>query len=368
MQRAPDMPGSSPSTEEDSFARSIATLSAEESEPPPPTAPVMSPIPPAAAPPPVTPIPPAAAYRAKLVALSSPPEEKVAFVDKLLTKYAGREVQLAHMLEGKQLSLEASEKFAQAVISQVTCPISLRLCVRPVVAADGRVYERDAIERWLSSKSTSPLTNQEMGDRLVDCASTRSLILEAIEDGVIENDAAAAWHVESAKAKAAGKLPGDLSSVNEHLIRATVLSPWPNSSSNAKEITLMNEALALRLRVDTLKKAAADAGTDGVATILQLPNYARMMELHRENAGLRQTIRFLERGRGQRRGTSDSAGTPPRMTMTRAEVEEYYLGPGGLESVVSPSARGLTAAAAPEARIVVDVEFPPEFGARGAAM
>ena len=130
----------------------------------------------------------------------------------------------------------------------------------------------------------------------------------------------------------------------------------------------MNEALALRLRVDTLKKAAADAGTDGVATILQLPNYARMMELHRENAGLRQTIRFLERGRGQRRGTSDSAGTPPRMTMTRAEVEEYYLGPGGLESVVSPSARGLTAAAAPEARIVVDVEFPPEFGARGAAM
>ena len=88
-----------------------------------------------------------------------------------------------------------------------------------------------------------------------------------------------------------------------------------------------------------------------------------MMELHRENAGLRQTIRFLERGRGQRRGTSDSAGTPPRMTMTRAEVEEYYLGPGGLESVVSPSARGLAAAAAPEARIVVDVEFPPEFGA-----
>ena len=57
--------------------------------------------------------------------------------------------------------------------------------------------------------------------------------------------------------------------------------------------------------------------------------------------------------------------------MTRAEVEEYYLGPGGLENVGdfrSPSARGLAAAAAPEARIVVDVEFPPEFGARGAAM
>ena len=331
MQRAPDMPGSSPSTEEDSFARSIATLSAEESEPLPPAAPVMSPIPPAAAPPPVTPIPPAAAYRAKLVALSSPPEEKVAFVDKLLTKYAGREMQLAHMLEGKQLSLEASERFARAVVANCTCPISLRLCVRPVVAADGRVYERVAIERWLSSKSTSPLTNQEMGNRLVDCASTRSLILEAIEDGVIENDAAVAWHVESAKAKAAGKLPGPASSVREHLIRARKILVATDGDilAYAEEISLMLQALDLRLRVDTLKKAAAEAGTDGVATILQLPNYARMTELELENARLRQTIRFLERGRGQRRGT---------------------------------------AAVAPEARIVVDVEFPPEFGARGAAM
>ena len=130
----------------------------------------------------------------------------------------------------------------------------------------------------------------------------------------------------------------------------------------------MLQAIELKLRVDALKKAADDAGTDGVATILQLPNYARMTELELENASLRQTIRFLERGRGQRRGTSDSAGTPPRMTMTRAEVEESYLGLGGLESLASLSARGLTAAAAPEARIVVDVEFPPEFGARGAAM
>ena len=172
-----------------------------------------------------------------------------------------------------------------------------------------------------------------------------------------------------AKAKAAGKLPGDLSSVNEHLIRARkILIADGDILAHMEEISLMLQALELRLRIDALKKAAAEAGTDGVATILQLPNDARMMELHRENASLRQTIRFLERGRGQRRGTSDSAGTPPRMTMTRAEVEESYLGLGGLESLASLSARGLTAAAAPEARIVVDVEFPPEFGARGAAM
>ena len=119
--------------------------------------------------------------------------------------------------EKKMKQLEA---FAQSVNEKLVCPISLRLCVRPVVAQDGRVYERDAIERWLSSKSRSPLTNAPMGARLLDCQSTRTLILSAIETGVVEKEAAAAWHLESAKAKALGNLPGALSSVKEHLLQA----------------------------------------------------------------------------------------------------------------------------------------------------
>ena len=87
-------------------------------------------------------------------------------------------------------------------------------------------------------------------------------VLEAIEDGVIESDAAAAWHVESAKAKAAGKLPGDLSSVNEHLIRARkILIADGDILAHMEEISLMLQALELRLRTDALKKAAAEAGT-----------------------------------------------------------------------------------------------------------
>ncbi|EOD33780.1 hypothetical protein EMIHUDRAFT_229287 [Emiliania huxleyi CCMP1516] len=34
--------------------------------------------------------------------------------------------------------------------------------VEPVVAADGQSYERTAIERWLATKSTSPLTGGEL--------------------------------------------------------------------------------------------------------------------------------------------------------------------------------------------------------------
>ena len=32
----------------------------------------------------------------------------------------------------------------------------------PVMAADGHAYERSAIERWLATKSTSPLTGGEL--------------------------------------------------------------------------------------------------------------------------------------------------------------------------------------------------------------
>ena len=34
--------------------------------------------------------------------------------------------------------------------------------VEPVVAADGQSYERSAIERWLATKSTSPLTGEAL--------------------------------------------------------------------------------------------------------------------------------------------------------------------------------------------------------------
>ena len=45
-------------------------------------------------------------------------------------------------------------------IDELVCPITLEIMSDPVVAADGRTYERSAIEDWLSTgKQTSPLTN-----------------------------------------------------------------------------------------------------------------------------------------------------------------------------------------------------------------
>ncbi|EOD27486.1 hypothetical protein EMIHUDRAFT_235692 [Emiliania huxleyi CCMP1516] len=42
------------------------------------------------------------------------------------------------------------------------CPITTEVMGDPVMAADGHAYERTAIERWLATKSTSPMTGAEL--------------------------------------------------------------------------------------------------------------------------------------------------------------------------------------------------------------
>ena len=39
------------------------------------------------------------------------------------------------------------------------CPITHMLMKDPVVHVDGMLYEREAIEQWLTQHTTSPLTN-----------------------------------------------------------------------------------------------------------------------------------------------------------------------------------------------------------------
>jgi len=43
-----------------------------------------------------------------------------------------------------------------------TCPITTEVMTDPVMAADGHSYERSAMERWFATKSTSPLTGEEL--------------------------------------------------------------------------------------------------------------------------------------------------------------------------------------------------------------
>ena len=173
----------------------------------------------------------------------------------------------------KKARLDAgATAFSQAAVENLQCPITSALFVRPVCAEDGRTYEKAAIERWLSSKQRSPLTNEPMGKRLMDSMTTRALVESAVENGAVDDDAAVTWHLESAKAKATGLLPG---SIKEHLLRADALSP-------SKEIKLMLKATELKSRMADLESEkqallaekqallaeSANAATEEIAAIL----------------------------------------------------------------------------------------------------
>ena len=163
--------------------------------------------------------------------------------------------------------------FSQSIVETITCPITAALPVVPVLAEDGRIYEKAAIKRWFSGKPRSsirsPITNAPMGRRLADAsATTRPLVLSAIETGVVDDEAAAAWHLGSANAKIAGDLPGGLSSAKADFDRAGAFASTP-------EIELLRRAAAVKLETESLAKETESllnegeaAGVDDIATIL----------------------------------------------------------------------------------------------------
>ena len=89
-----------------------------------------------------------------------------------------------------------SKKFRSAIdesIAEFICPITQELPLDPVTAEDGLVYEREAIERWLTQKRTSPSTNKAMGTRLLPAVQARSVIEKLVKSGAIAGDKAENW-------------------------------------------------------------------------------------------------------------------------------------------------------------------------------
>lgn len=69
-------------------------------------------------------------------------------------------------------------------VDDLTCPITCELYRDPVVAADGHTYERTAIEEWLLSHDTSPLTGAALSNRtLTPNTLVRSLCVRGRDKG-----------------------------------------------------------------------------------------------------------------------------------------------------------------------------------------
>ena len=62
------------------------------------------------------------------------------------------------------------------------CPITQEVMEDPVVCADGHSYERSAIEKWLQTSNTSPLTGAVLESTLlIPCVIVRSQIQDLLE-------------------------------------------------------------------------------------------------------------------------------------------------------------------------------------------
>lgn len=60
----------------------------------------------------------------------------------------------------------------------ILCPITHEIMIDPVIASDGFTYERKDIEKWLSTKNTSPSTNEILADKTLKPNITLKSIIE----------------------------------------------------------------------------------------------------------------------------------------------------------------------------------------------
>lgn len=93
---------------------------------------------------------------------------------------------------------DGSRQAITALVEDWTCPITYELLFDPVEAEDGRLYERAAIEGYFEHKANqvmvkSPVTNQEMGKRLVPATHVRDAITKLVQSGQVDAETTAAW-------------------------------------------------------------------------------------------------------------------------------------------------------------------------------
>ena len=82
---------------------------------------------------------------------------------------------------------------ADGIASSLLCPITEQLMTDPVFTMDGQTYERCAIEAWLKTNDTSPVTGKRLpSKKLVDNVRARGMVRTAAEAQVVAAQAAAA--------------------------------------------------------------------------------------------------------------------------------------------------------------------------------
>ena len=105
-----------------------------------------------------------------------------------------------------EVQIKRLRQFVDKAADEFTCAITHELPFDPVIAEDGRVYERRAIEKWIKETDDlkSPLLNTPMGPKLLPATQTRNVIEQMVRSGAIDGTKAEEWlkkHAEEEKVK-----------------------------------------------------------------------------------------------------------------------------------------------------------------------
>ena len=89
--------------------------------------------------------------------------------------------------------LRKTKSAVNEAFAELVCPITFSLPVDPVIAEDGKVYERSAIEEWLKQQGKSPVTNLAMGTKLLPALQVKNMIRGMVASGALTGDKVDAW-------------------------------------------------------------------------------------------------------------------------------------------------------------------------------
>ena len=97
------------------------------------------------------------------------------------TNLTSEEIDVAHPKrhDAPDDNTEQCKQFRAAIdkfIHGFICAITQKLPIDPVIAEDGNVYERMAIEQWLKHRTTSPATNNIIGKNLLPTVQIKNLL------------------------------------------------------------------------------------------------------------------------------------------------------------------------------------------------
>ena len=98
--------------------------------------------------------------------------------------------------EDETAQLRRHKSAFEEAMNEFLCPITFSLPVDPVMAEDGKVYERSAIEEWLKQQHKSPVTNLAMGTRLLPALQVKNMIRTMVTSGALTGDKVDAWKLK----------------------------------------------------------------------------------------------------------------------------------------------------------------------------